>query len=142
MSFYPVKGEWDVKYFRKKASDAQAVGDLLAFSGNGVTGDPVEVADASDTKILGICMKAVATTDSDYASNTRIPVHVPKNRQSEMYGDVGTGTLTVADEGLEMDLKDKDEVDQSASSTDVVVCTKFISASKGHFTINEGNFID
>jgi len=140
--FYPVKGDWEVKYFRKVASEEQAVGDLLAFSGNGLTGDPVEKADASDTKILGICMKAVASTDSDYASNTRVPVAVPKNRQSEMYGDVGTGTLTVADEGLEMDLKDENEVDQSATSTDVVVCTKFISASAGHFVINEGNFLD
>lgn len=137
MAVYPVSGDWDIMYFRKKESTAFACNSFVAFETNGGAGDPIEPADAADTKLLGICLKTVASTDSDYASNTRIPVAVPRNHTAELEGDVGTGTLTVADEGLEMDLKDADEIDQSASSTDVVVCTRFISASKGRFVINE-----
>jgi len=137
MAVYPVSGDWDIMYFRKKASTAFACNSFVAFETNGGAGDPIEPADALDTKLLGICLKTVASTDSDYASNTRIPVAIPRNHTAELEGDVGTGTLTVADEGLEMDLKDAGEIDQSASSTDVVVCTRFISASKGRFVINE-----
>lgn len=137
MAFYPIDGDWKIMYFRKKASTAFSVNHLVAFETNGGAGDPIEPADASDAEILGICLKKVASTDSDYASNTRIPVLVPVSKASQMEGDVGTGTLTVADEGLEVDLKDSDEVDQSASATDVLVCTSFISASKGLFVINK-----
>lgn len=135
--FYADEQGWKVMYFRKKASTAFVAGHLVAFETNGGAGDPVEPADASDAELIGICLRTVASTDSDYASNTRIPVMVPMSKGAQMYGDVGTGTLTVADEGLEVDLKDSDEVDQSASTTDVLVCTKFISASKGLFVINK-----
>lgn len=141
MSFYPVEGRWKIMYFRKKASTAFAVNSFVAFETNGGAGDPIEPADASDTELLGICLKEVASTDSDYADNTRIPVAVPLDKAAELEGDVGTGTLTVADEGLEMDLKDADEADQSASTTDVLVCTRFISASKGRFIMNKPSLV-
>ena len=137
MAVIPIDGKWKVKYFRKKASTAFAANSFVAFETNGGAGDPIEPADASDAELIGICLKTVASTDSDYASNTRIPVLVPETRGAEFEGDVGTGTLTVADEGLEMDLKDADGIDQSAPTTDVVVCTRFISASKGRFVINK-----
>ena len=136
-NFYPITEGWTVKYFRKKASTAFAAGALVAFETNGAAGDPIEPADASDAELIGIGLKTVASSDADYASNTRYPVLVPTTKGAEMIGSVGTGTLTVADEGLEMDLKDADEVDQSASTTDVLVCTRFIDAATGRFVINK-----
>jgi hypothetical protein len=141
MSFYPIKGKWDVMYFRKVASTAFKPNNLVAFETNGGAGDPIEPADASDTAILGIGMKAVASTDSDYASNTRIPVLVPAGKTSEMECDDVDGTLVVADEGLQVDLSNAESVNRAASSTDVLVCTKFISATKGHFVINKPNLV-
>lgn len=135
--FYPASGEWVVMWFRKKASTAFAAGALVAFETNGSAGDPIEPADASDAELIGIGLKTITSASDDYASNTRYPVLVPKHKAAEMFGTVGTGTLTVADEGLEVDLKDADEVDQSASTTDVLVCTKFISATLGRFVINK-----
>lgn len=135
--FYPASSDWKVMYFRKKASTAFVAGALVAFETNGGAGDPVEPADASDAEIIGIGLRTVTSASDDYASNTRYPILVPATKGAEMFGTVGTGTLTVADEGLEVDLKDADEVDQSASTTDVLVCTKFISATKGRFTINK-----
>ena len=135
--FYPVDSNWKVMRFRKKASTAFNVGELVAFETNSGAGDPVEPADASDAAIIGICVQKVQSTDADYADNTRISILVPTQKGAEMHGDVGTGTLTVADEGLLVDLKDKDEVDQSASTTDVLVCTRFLTAASGLFSINK-----
>jgi len=141
MSFYPASGDWDVKYFRKVASTAFTANNLVAFETNGAAGDPIEPADASDTKLLGIGIKKVASTDSDYASNTRIPVLVPRNKSSEMECDTVSGTMVVDDEGLEVDLTDAASANRAASSTDVLVATRFISATKGRFIINKPNLV-
>uniref|UniRef100_A0A6H1ZX74 Uncharacterized protein n=1 Tax=viral metagenome TaxID=1070528 RepID=A0A6H1ZX74_9ZZZZ len=141
MSFYPSSGEWDVKYFRKVASTAFTANNLVAFEGNGATGDPIEPADASDTLILGIGMKKVASTDSDYASNTRIPVLVPRNKASEMVCNDVDGTMVVADEGLEVDLTNAESVNRAASTTNVLLATKFVSTTFGHFIINKPNLV-
>jgi len=137
--FYPADSDWHVEWFRKVASSELQANALVAFSSNGTAGDPVEIADASDTLLVGIGLRTVATTDSDYASNTRYPVLVPTKKGAAMFGTVGTGTLTVADEGTLMDLKDADEVDQSAASTNVLFCKRFISATEGTFCINLPN---
>lgn len=141
MSFYPIKGDWDVMYFRKVASTAFTPNNLVAFETNGGAGDPIEPADASDAEILGIGIKKVASTDSDYASNTRIPVLVPRNKTAEMECDTVAGTMVVADEGLEVDLTDAASANRAASSTDVLVATRFISATKGRFVINKPSLV-
>ena len=140
MSFYPLDSNWTVKRFRKKASTAFAPNKLVAFETNGAGGDPIEPADASDAALIGICLQTIAATDADYADNTRISVLVPTAKGAKMFGDVGTGTLTVADEGLLVDLKDDDEVDQSASTKDVLIVEKFLTAATGEFSINLPNF--
>ena len=140
MSFYPVSGDWDVKYFRKKASTAFTPNNLVAFETNGSAGDPVEPADASDTLIISIGVRAVASTDADYASNTRIPVLVPRNKTAELECNTVAGTMVVADEGLEVDISDAASANRAASSTDVLLATRFISATKGRFVINKPIF--
>lgn len=141
MSFYPINGEWDVKYFRKKASTAFTANNLVAFETNGTAGDPIEPADSSDTQILGIGIKTVASTDSDYASNTRIPVLIPRSKTSEMECDTVAGTMVVTDEGLEVDLTDAASANRAASSIDVLTATRFISTTKGRFIINLPIFV-
>lgn len=137
MAFYPVSGSWDVHYFRKKASTAFTANNLVAFETNGTAGDPIEPADASDTKILGIGARTITSASSDYADNTRIPVLVPRDKSATMECDTVAGTMVVADEGLEVDLTDATSVNRAASSTDVLVATRFVSATKGHFIINK-----
>lgn len=135
MSFYPIDGEWKVKYFRKKASTAFAAGELVAFETNGTAGDPIEPADASDENIIGICARTVTSASSDYADNTRIPVLIPSGPDSEMEGAVTSG-LVVADEGLLVDLTSSVAVNRAASSIDALMCTRFLSSTKGRFIIN------
>ena len=141
MAFFPASGEWDVKYFRKVASTAFTANNLVAFETNGGAGDPCEPADASDAAIIGIGIKTIASTDSDYADNTRIPILVPRNKAAEMECNDVDGTLVIADEGLEVDISNAESANRSASSTDVLAVTRFISATKGRFIINKPFFV-
>jgi hypothetical protein len=137
MAFYPVSGDWKVKYFRKKASAAFTANNLVAFETNGTAGDPCEPADASDTKLIGIGMRTITSASSDYADNTRIPVLVPISKDAVMECDTVAGTMAVADEGLEVDISDAASANRAASSTDVLVATQFTSTTKGQFIINK-----
>ncbi len=141
MSFSPVRDEWTVKMFRKKASTAFTAGSLVAFETAGAAGDPVEPADASDALLIGIGLRTVASGDDDYAENSRIPVLIPKTKGAEMLGDVGTGTLVVADEGLEIDLKNAAEADRDASSKNVLLVTRFLTGTTGYFIINKPSIV-
>lgn len=137
MSFYEGKGKWVTKYFRKVASTAFTANNLVSFETDGAAGDPIEPADASDTTLLGIGITTVASTDSDYADNTRIAVRVPAERGCTVVCDDVDGTLVVADEGLLVDITNAESVNRAASSTDVFIVERFISATKGEFTINK-----
>ena len=134
---YPNKGVWKKMWFRKVASTAFTANNFVSFESNGDGGDPIEPADSSDTSLLGIGIKTVASTDSDYASNTRIPVMVPQSRDCTFICNNVDGTLVVADEGLEVDISNAESVDRANTSTDVVKVIRFISATKGEFSINK-----
>jgi len=92
-------------------------------------------ADATSGDFYGIVQKAVVATDDDYADNTFILVEVPVDKMCEFEAPVD-GTLTQALVGTAMDLTDSENVNQAATSKEVVTCTKFISASKGRFILN------
>lgn len=131
MAFVLAKGSAKVEWYPKKASQVMAVGDLLYADGSGA----VQIADATSGNHIGVCMKTIAATDSDYASTTMIPVLVP-NDSTEWDVSVGTGTLTTAMVGNFYDLADETGIDVTAQSKNVVQVTKFISASKARVKIN------
>lgn len=133
MAFYPHKEGWEIKWFRKIASTAFVANSLVARS---AAIDTVEPADASDTELVGICLKTVTSADSDYASNTRIPVLVPVAKAAEMIGDITNGTIAITDEGNEYDLSTALLVDAGASTNDPVKLRQFISTTRGVFVIN------
>ena len=137
MSFSIYRGEWEFKHSRKKASTAIVCNSLVAES---TDDDTVEPADASDAAVVGIALQTIASTDTDYADNTRILVAIPKDSSSEMLADTA-GTIAVTDEGKLMDLTDAVTVNQAASTTDIVKLKQFVSATKGIFTINKKSFV-
>jgi hypothetical protein len=137
MSFSIYRGEWEFKHFRKKASTAIVNNSLVAES---TDDDTVEPADASDTAVVGIALQTIASTDSDYADNTRILVAIPKDSSSEMLGDTAS-TIAVTNEGELMDLTDAVTVNQAASTTDIVKLKQFVSSTKGVFTFNKKAFV-
>lgn len=132
MAFYHMEDGWEMKYFRKKASTAFTANSLVAESS---AIDTVEPADASDAALVGICMVDVASTDDDYASNTLIPVLIPKHKGALMEGPVSTGTIAATDEGNTYDLADANGVDQTATSNNPVRLYRFVSSTLGLWTI-------
>ena len=116
----PARTEW----FPKVASTAIANGAALTFDGSGA----VTVATATSTRIAGISAKVIASTDSDYASNTLIPL-VAVGPDDIFLAAVGTGTLTTAMVGNQYDLADSVGIDVTATSHKQVTVVGFVSAS-------------
>jgi hypothetical protein len=133
MAFKAVKGKWGLRWWPKTASTAFSVNTLVAV--NAGTGFFIPASSTTDFN-LGILRKAVTSSDSDYASNTRLPIECPMSPYAEMEGDVSTGTLATTSVGEYFNLTDAAGVDQSSGSNRSVLCTGFISASKGLFVLN------
>lgn len=129
MSFILRKGRAVVEYWPKKASTTITANSLLAFDTGTVT-----PASASTTRVGGIALVSVASTDSDFAANTRIPVLLPQE-DNEFEADV-TGTLTTAMVGEARDLSTALLVDAAGTSHNQVTITKFLSSSKAMVKIN------
>ena len=133
MSFIPSKGKWHLEYWAKKASTAFTKDCLVGKTSGAET---VEPATSSSGDILGINIKTIASTDLDYASKTLIPILVPNSSNCEMYGTV-TGTLVATtDPGTKFDLSDSVTVDKAATTTKILLCKKFISATLGIFSLS------
>jgi len=131
--FKKIKGKSLTEYWPKTASVTITIsGTLLAPDGSGAA----TVATASALRLLGSSLVSVASTDADFASNTRIPVEVPLD-DCEFEADV-TGTLTTAMIGELRGLTASGTVvDATNTTNDQVTITKFISATKCHCKLNE-----
>lgn len=124
--FSPVKlGEWKLRFFKKTASTAFANKSLVDWPAS-PTGFFV-AATASTTKLLGILQVAVASTDSDYASNSVKPVLVPLTPTAEVWAT--TASAVAADVGTRVDLSDASTVNRGASSVGRFVITGVSSAT-------------
>lgn len=130
MAFRLVKGKAPVRWFPKKASVALAIGDLLYFDASGA----VQAADATSGDHVGYCLKTITSSDSDYASTTRIPVQT-LNADCVVEAEAG-GALATSSVGTYYDLTDANTVDEGSTSKLVVCCVGYINASLGLFTVN------
>lgn len=121
---------FNVVYRRKAASTAIAEGDHLVENG---TGEVTPMTNPNEERIVGIAGKPVTSTDSDYASLTKIPVIADQDGIYE-FDNVSTGAApTEAIEGTYIDFADaseKNTVDSATSTYDHVYVTQFISATK------------
>lgn len=131
MAFKAIKGRWGLRWYAKTASTAFSNDSLVSWS----SGQLIPSTNATD-QIAGIIRKAVVAADADYASASLVPVEVPTSPVCEVEADVTTGTLVATSVGDYFDLTDASGVDQSASADDIVLCTGFISGTKGRFIIN------
>lgn len=83
-------------------------------------------------------VKAIAATDSDYATERLVAVRVPVEAYTVWEADV-TASLVAADIGLFQDLTNGGTVNRAASTYDIVQCIKVLSTTKGLFHLNIGN---
>lgn len=90
--FIRTKGAPKYEMFPKAASTVFAVGDAVAFNGSGQI---IPAVAGTTTGIVGICKRAVAATDADYAANTLIAVDVKLDGADEFEVDAN-GAITAA----------------------------------------------
>ncbi len=131
MAFYAHSGRFRTEWYPKKASTVFAHGDLVYADGSGA----IQPADATSGNHVGIIQKAIAATDSDYASTTSVPVLVP-DAGSLIRCDNVDGTLTTAMVLGFYDLTNAESVNVAAQSKNVVQVKQFISATEGIFELN------
>lgn len=98
--FIRIKGMPKFERYAKVASTVFAVGDLVTFNGSGFITPAVA---GTTTGFIGICKKAVAATDTDYAANTPIEVDVNFSPDSEFEVDAN-GAITQALVGTYKDI--------------------------------------
>ncbi len=113
--------------FAKPASTAFPFRSLLAPNEDNSTNTFIP-ATSSTERCLGVIQTTVLSTDSDYASETKVPVQIDQSGIWEF--TVGTGSADINDEQGYIDLKDTDEVDVTASTIDAIFVTSFVSATK------------
>lgn len=110
----------------KKASQAFTFNDIVYIDTSGYLD---RYADGTSAPQYGLVQKDVASTDSDYASNTRIPVLVPNDR-TEFLCDVSTGTAAQTDLGEYIDVDDHNSVDVAATTNNDFYVTGFVSTTQ------------
>ena len=125
----PYKGSFHVEYFAKTASTAFAFGDMVTVLSTAAGDGLLIKATATSTAILGTIQKTVASTDSDYASNTMVPVLVG-DADAVWLCDVSTGTAATTDIGEWIDIDDENSVDVNAYTLGVMQVVGIVSTTK------------
>ena len=128
--FKRISGKPRLEWYNVAASIAISYGGLVYPDGSG----NIIKADSTSGNHLGVALRAIATTDSDYTSAKKIPVDVVG--EDDVFEALVTGTLTTAMVGNFYDLSDELTVNVGATSKKVVLCVGFISATLGLFKIS------
>jgi len=111
--FAPHRGKWKMRHFPVTVSTVLAEGSLVEF-----TSGQLAAADDGDTVVAGILVKAIAATDSDYATARSVPVMVPLDSNAEVMAS-GQSGFTTADIGVEYGISDAVTLDQTDTSGDI-----------------------
>lgn len=134
MAFKLYKGKCKTEYFPVTTSTALAANSLVEF-----TAGLIAAADADETAggVRGVLVKAIASTDSDYATSRTVGVQVPVEKHVVWEAD-GTGTFVATDIGVEYGISDASTVDKAETTTVHFLMTEFLSATKirGYLKIN------
>lgn len=102
----------NVRYFKKKASTAFINGAVVSVDSSGW----LIPATATSVNHVGVILTAIASTDSDYASTTFVPVDMASTTDL-FIADVSAGTVAQTVVGDFFDLNSTgDKVDLSAST--------------------------
>lgn len=126
ISLYKPDGTEKVEFYPKAASTVMTFNDMVAINTSGYL---IRYTDGGAYPLLGLVQKTIASTDSDYASNTRIPVLVA-GANSIFLCDVSTGTAAATDVGEYIDVDDQDSVDVNASTNDDFYVVGVISGTQ------------
>ena len=138
MAFIHVSGPARAEAFKKTASVAIAANTPLAFDGSAGF---VRQAAVASTRLAGVSLRKVASTDDDYADNSIISVIIPS--EDDIF-EADTSSATQANVGEQYDLSTltdgtAQDVNLSGTTYKVVTVVGLISASKVLVKFN-GNY--
>lgn len=126
----PLKGQFHIEWFPKTASTTFAQNDMVSILSTVAGAGTLIKSTSASTKILGLCLKTVAATDSDYASTTEIPVLVANDQDCEFLMDVSTGIPATTDIGELVGIDDENSVDITDYATGVIEVVRVISSTQ------------
>lgn len=131
MAFVKKQGKSKQMFLPVTTSTVLTKGALLTYTSGLLVAAAAGTAAAD---IVGVSVKTILSTDSDYATARLIPVEVPVERFCVWEADVTSG-LVSTDVGVEVDLTDSLNVNRGASAIKVARAVKVITATKGWFLI-------
>ena len=112
-----------IEWFKKKASAALTVNDLVQIDANGFV---LRAVDASTLTVIGLVLKTVASSDT---TTDKVPVLVT-GPDAVFLCDVGTGTAAQEDVGQFIDIDDHLLVDVDATTYGIFYVVGFVSTTK------------
>ena len=137
MAVKPYRGKFHTEWYPKTASTAYTMNDMVTIASTAAGAGTLKKAASTDTFIYGLIQKTVASTDTDYASATLVPVLVG-DADAEYIFDVSTGTAATTDIGEMIDLDDENSVDVDAYTLGQVRVTGVISTTQVIGKLNKG----
>lgn len=115
MAFKLVKGKCRVEWLDVTVSTALSANSLVEWtSGYLAAADDNETADL----IAGVLMKAIASTDSDYATARKVAVLVPIERHTVWEADTADTYVIATHQGVECGIIDSTNVDLDDTTND------------------------
>lgn len=132
MAFIRKRGKTRLAWLPVTTSTAITGGYLVAFSSGYLI---AATSTTASSATAGVLVKTIAATDADYAVARLVAVEVPVEKDVEWEAPVTSG-LAATSVGAFYDLTNGGTVATTVSTYDIVRCTKYISATKGWFTLN------
>lgn len=134
MAFKVKQGQVKTMYLPVTPSTAIAVNTLVAWS----SGKLIAATSSSTPQAtVGVLLKAIASTDTDYALDRVVPVQVPVELNVVWDADF-TATFVATDLGVPCDLTNGGTVNRGANSIKIVTPVVYQSATKGQVIFNIG----
>jgi len=135
--FIKHKGKTKLMYFPIAASVAIGKGAAVALASGTLV---AALNDVAVYNVVGVLVKAIATTDSDYAVAKTVAVEVPVEKNVTWIADINS-TLATSDVGLYLDFNTGDtglSLDHGVSILDHALVVQFISTTQGVVVLNCG----
>ena len=114
MAFKKIKGKCKVEWLDVTVSTVLAKDSIVEW-----TSGYIAAADDNDTYVAGVVMKAIAATDSDYATARKVAVLVPVERHVVWEADTADTYVIATHQGVECGIVDASNLDLDDSTNDV-----------------------
>lgn len=124
MSFKLRKGRTRIEWLPVTTSTALSADSLVIFTSGLLV---AATSSSAASAIVGVLIKAIASTDSDYATARVVPVRIPVEKN--VIWEATSASAVATDIGLIADLTDASTVNRGASSNNIIRITEVPSAT-------------